>query len=101
MERADVLVDPAAGLGAEIPDVRAVAAGDAPDDLSRVARLSVLFERASSWTRPVMPVKGADLVASGVPAGPEIGEKLAKLEDAWLSSNFRLTREELLATLSP
>lgn len=79
---------------------KAIAAGDAADDLARVARLSTLLERATSWTRPVMPVKGADLVASGVPAGPEVGEKLAGLEDAWLSSNFRLTREELLATLS-
>lgn len=79
---------------------KAIAGGDTPDDLSRVARLSVLLERASSWTRPVMPVKGADLVASGLPAGPQVGEALARLEDAWLSSNFRLSREELLATLS-
>ena len=79
---------------------KAAAAGDGPDDLSKVARLAALLSRASSWTRPVMPVKGADLVASGVPAGPQVGEKLARLEDTWVSSSFRLTREELLATLS-
>lgn len=71
------------------------------DDLMQIGRLKSLLERAQAWTRPVMPVRGADLIAAGIPPGPEIGEKLARLESAWVSSNFRLTRDELLATLSP
>lgn len=72
-----------------------------PDELARIGRLGALLEHARSWTRPVMPVRGADLIAVGVPAGPEVGLKLSRLEDAWLSSNFRLTKDELLAALSP
>jgi poly(A) polymerase len=71
------------------------------DDLAKIGRLTTLLDRAKSWTRPIMPVRGADLIATGVSAGPEIGEKLAALEDAWVSSNFRLTKDELLATLTP
>jgi poly(A) polymerase len=79
---------------------KAAAAGDGPDDLARVARLATLLAHATSWTRPVMPVKGADLVEAGMAAGPQVGETLARLEGLWVASNFRLTREELLATLS-
>jgi poly(A) polymerase len=70
------------------------------EDLSKIGRLSGLLERAVTWSRPAMPVKGADLLARGIPAGPEIGEKLAVLEAAWLSSNFRLSKDELLAKLA-
>jgi poly(A) polymerase len=71
------------------------------DELARIGRLRRLLDRAQSWTRPVLPVRGADLIAAGLPAGPEIGKTLSSLEDAWLSSNFKLTKDELLATLSP
>ena len=78
----------------------AAGSGNGPDELARIGRLSALLDRAQTWRRPVLPVRGADLIAAGVPAGPEIGEKLTRLEDTWVSSNFRLTRDELLATLS-
>ena len=71
------------------------------DDLARMARLGSLMDRARAWKRPAMPVRGTDLMAAGIPAGPQIGEKLAALEAAWVSSNFRLGKDELLATLSP
>ena len=80
---------------------RAAAGGTGPEDLAKVGRLSTLLDRALSWTRPVLPVKGADVIAAGVPAGPRIGETLAVLEDAWIASNFRMTRDELLAMLAP
>jgi poly(A) polymerase len=51
------------------------------------------------WQKPVMPVKGADLLDAGFDAGPQIGEKLATLENLWVSSNFTLSKEELLAKL--
>ena len=76
-------------------------ANDGPDDLARIGRFHTLLKHAESWTRPVMPVRGADLIAAGMPAGPDVGEKLSTLEDAWLASNFKLTKDELLATLSP
>ncbi|MBX9458541.1 MAG: CCA tRNA nucleotidyltransferase [Rhizobium sp.] len=77
-------------------------AGDADDaaSLAKIGRLSTLLDHAQSWMRPTMPVRGADLVAAGIPAGPRVGEALATLESAWLSSNFKLTKDELMATLS-
>jgi poly(A) polymerase len=69
------------------------------DDLAKIGRLTTLLERARAWTKPVMPVKGADLLAAGFEPGPEIGEKLAALEERWVGSNFRLDKAELLAGL--
>lgn len=79
---------------------KAVASGnDSPDDLAKIGRLGTLLERAQSWTKPVMPVKGADLIAAGFSAGPAIGEQLALLEERWLASQFRMGKAELLAGL--
>jgi poly(A) polymerase len=67
--------------------------------LATVGRLSVLLDRSLTWQKPVMPVKGADLIAGGFSAGPEIGEKLAVLEERWIASQFRLDKDELLKGL--
>lgn len=72
--------------------------GDAAT-LEEIGRLSALLERSVTWQKPVMPVKGADLLAAGFSAGPEIGEKLALLEERWISSQFRLEKDELLKGL--
>lgn len=81
---------------------KASAGGDTDaQTLAKIARLGALLDHAESWTRPVMPVRGADLMATGMPAGPSVGIALSRLEDAWVSSNFKLTMDELLATLSP
>jgi tRNA nucleotidyltransferase/poly(A) polymerase len=37
---------------------------------------------------PVFPVAGRDLIAWGVPAGPELGRRLRALEEAWAASGF-------------
>ena len=44
-----------------------------------------------------LPVRGADLLALGLRPGPRVGEVLRELEALWLGSDFRLSREELLA----
>ena len=76
-------------------------AGGANDGatLATVGRLSALLERSVPWQKPVMPVKGADLIAAGFSAGPEIGEKLAALEERWVDSQFRLGKDDLLKGL--
>jgi tRNA nucleotidyltransferase/poly(A) polymerase len=51
----------------------------------------------SQWTPPAFPLNGEDLAALGVRRGPELGRVLAKLEAAWVASDFALTRDELLA----
>lgn len=55
-----------------------------------------LLARAEGWTRPRFPVSGQDLLAEGMAEGPALGETLRSLEERWLDSGFRLTREELL-----
>ncbi|MFN7055422.1 CCA tRNA nucleotidyltransferase [Hyphomonas sp.] len=55
-----------------------------------------LLIAAASWQRPVFPIGGDDALAAGL-AGPEIGQRLRALEEDWIRSGFRLTREDLLA----
>jgi poly(A) polymerase len=69
------------------------------ETLAKVGRLTALLDRSVNWQKPVMPVKGADLIAAGFSAGPQIGETLAALEQRWLDSQFRLGKEELLRGL--
>ena len=59
------------------------------EKLAHVARLSI----------PSFPVRGQDLIARGMPAGSLIGETLAQLERDWEASDYRLSKEELLAKL--
>lgn len=67
------------------------------DALVDAAGLTRQLRMAESWTKPVLPVKGADLVARGIPQGPQIGKTLAILEKRWVESGFVLGRDELLS----
>lgn len=55
-----------------------------------------LLKFAEGWKTPKLPVKGADLQSIGVPAGPEMGKLLKRLEDDWVDSGFRLDSGALL-----
>jgi poly(A) polymerase len=57
-------------------------------------RLLALPQR---WTAPTFPVNGADLKSIGLAPGPAMGETLRRLEDWWVASDFKPTREDLLA----
>jgi len=37
---------------------------------------------------PIFPVKGADLIARGLTAGPEVGKALKRMETEWLNHDF-------------
>lgn len=63
---------------------------------SGIAELIADLETVRSFVLPIFPVKGRDLQAQGVPEGEEMGERLAALEETWVASDFRLTRDELL-----
>ncbi len=47
-----------------------------------------LLALGESWRAPVMPISGKDVVCSGVPAGPLVGEVLREVEDWWVDSDF-------------
>jgi len=57
------------------------------------------FEIVRDWPRPEMPVKGRDVSALGVPAGPEIGRLLKDLEDWWIAGDFAADRDHCMAEL--
>ena len=42
----------------------------------------------AAWLPPMLPVSGRDLVARGVPPGPEVSRKLAAFETAWVAAGF-------------
>ncbi|WP_088348532.1 MULTISPECIES: CCA tRNA nucleotidyltransferase [Rhodomicrobium] len=49
------------------------------------------------WKAPVFPLKGQDLLAHGIPAGPRVGALLRALEAKWVASGFAPSREDLLS----
>jgi poly(A) polymerase len=57
------------------------------------------YEIVRDWPRPELPLKGRDVSALGVPAGPEIGRLLKDLEDWWIAGDFAADREQCLAEL--
>ncbi|MDF1609708.1 CCA tRNA nucleotidyltransferase [Hoeflea sp. YIM 152468] len=69
----------------------------APEALTEAAGHSRHLAHALTWQRPVFPVAGADLIAIGVKPGPEMGARLAALEERWVESNFKLGKAALLA----
>ena len=56
-----------------------------------------LLDQITSYRRPEFPVRGADLIKKGIPQGRDISDKLSELEDAWVESDFKLKKPELLA----
>jgi poly(A) polymerase len=67
--------------------------GAAPDDTAWRDLLAL----PGRWKPPVFPLRGEDLIAAGLRRGPQIGATLRQLEEAWITSDFALTRDELLA----
>jgi poly(A) polymerase len=47
-----------------------------------------LLALADSWTRPVFPLNGDNVMAAGVPQGPQIGRVLHEVEEWWIDSDF-------------
>jgi len=46
------------------------------------------------------PVRGQDLINIGMPSGPEIGQTLEKLRQAWKAAKYQPTKDELLKTVT-
>jgi poly(A) polymerase len=81
------------GLLSEAVDVAATLAG-----WTEAAKLA-LREQLEALQVPRFPISGRDLIASGMPPGPAIGQALEWLERLWIDSSFALGREALLALL--
>lgn len=57
------------------------------------------YEIVRDWPRPEFPLKGRDVSALGVAAGPEIGRLLKELEAWWIAGDFAADRDHALAEL--
>ena len=62
-------------------------------------RARELLDLAESWSAPRFPLTGEDVMAAGVPRGPEVGETLRDLEAQWVAGGFTEDREALLRRL--
>ena len=49
------------------------------------------------WEEPRLPISGRDLIALGVPMGPDVSRLLLKVEDDWIDAGFPADREAVLA----
>jgi poly(A) polymerase len=47
-----------------------------------------IFTLLATWTRPTLPASGRDLIARGVPVGPDVSKRLARFESAWIDAGF-------------
>jgi tRNA nucleotidyltransferase/poly(A) polymerase len=48
------------------------------------------------WHKPAFPLKGKDLLAAGMKAGPAVGKRLKALEEAWVEGGFAGDKQALL-----
>ena len=49
----------------------------------------------ASWSAPEFPLRGSDLLALGLPSGPQLGAVLRQMREIWIGENFQLSREQL------
>ncbi len=61
------------------------------------SNFDAIIEECQAWKQPVFPVKGKDIIALGIEAGPNVGRRMKELERAWVASGFKLSKEELLS----
>ncbi|MCB2050338.1 MAG: CCA tRNA nucleotidyltransferase [Novosphingobium sp.] len=40
------------------------------------------------WRAPDLPIKGRDIIAAGIEAGPQVARVLRSIEDAWIAEHF-------------
>jgi poly(A) polymerase len=51
------------------------------------------------WPLPMFPVSGRDLIDAGYAPGPAMGLDLKRLEERWIASDFKPTKQDLLESL--
>ena len=72
---------------------------EAITDLALQQGVSDLPDRIDEAMPPPFPLSGRDAIAAGIPAGPEVGDRLRQLEQTWRVDDFAADRTVLLAAL--
>ena len=65
------------------------------DDPARAERATL----AERWSAPQLPVRGADVVALGVAAGPGVGRVIARFEEWWIGAGYPQAAGQLRSKL--
>jgi poly(A) polymerase len=63
------------------------------------ADIAALYQEATAFRPPRFPLMGEDVLALGLPPGPDIGRILGEMEKWWLERDFKPGRSEALAYL--
>ncbi len=58
-----------------------------------------LLERCRSWQDPAFPISGSDVLALGIPPGPQVGRLLTRVEEWWENNNYQADRQACLDRL--
>ena len=58
-----------------------------------------MLERCAQWIPPLFPLTGSDVLASGVPEGPGVGDVLRRIEGWWENSGYQASRQDCLDRL--
>ena len=66
---------------------------------SRTDSYIAFLKRCATWTTPEFPLTGADLIALGIPEGPEIGDLLDRIENWWENGGYKADRQHCLNRL--
>ncbi|WP_338424184.1 CCA tRNA nucleotidyltransferase [Sphingopyxis kveilinensis] len=61
---------------------------DAARDVHLLAGDPAAVQALADWQVPMLPVKGGDIVARGIAAGPEVARILKAVEAAWVAEDF-------------
>jgi poly(A) polymerase len=72
------------------------ASGDGADSEPRARRVRL----TDRWQAPEPPVRGADVLALGVAAGPQVGRVIAELERWWIAADFPTDRRLIAGMLA-
>jgi poly(A) polymerase len=95
-----LVADLGAGL---LADALAITAGEPRPVVADDARPALRRFLSGEEPPPVFPLRGADVLARGVPAGPQVGEILARARAAWLAAGCpgQASLDEALADVQP
>ncbi len=63
------------------------------------ANAKASLELPARWSPPTLPLSGADVLALGVPSGPDIGRLIEDLELWWIEQDFLPDRDACLQKL--
>lgn len=69
-------------------------------DESERREREAMIAAAAKFQPPAFPLKGKDLIEGGMSPGPQMGKRLALLEDRWIESGFKLDKAQLLEMAS-